>query len=91
MSGKQTKDHWAVDQIEDDLPIDLFADLSAIDAASPHHPRRVASGIQKSFSEEREKAGIALAFGNKLTEEPAKRRFVECSHRLQLLRKINFR
>src|SRR5271170_2155261 len=78
--GKQAKDHRSVDQVEDNLPIDFFANLAAVDAAPPHHTRRVPPRVQKSLPKQRQKAGIALALRNELPEQSAKRGLVECGH-----------
>src|SRR6202789_3356331 len=89
MSRKETKDHRAINQIEDHLGIELFANLSPQDASLPHHARRIPACIQKSFAKYGKKPWIALTLRNKLTEKPAQRRFIKRSNGLQLLGKIH--
>src|SRR5271170_4978873 len=66
VSRKQTKDHRSVDQVEHDFSIDLFSNLTAVDAAPPHDTRRISPCIKKSLPKQRQKPRVALALCNEL-------------------------
>jgi hypothetical protein len=90
MTSQQSKDHGPVNEIENDFPIDLFANLATFHASPPHHAGGIAPGIKKAIAEQRQKAGVALSLRQKLAKQAAKRAPVEGHNGLQLLGEIDF-
>ena len=88
MSGKQTKDHWPVDEIEQELTVNVFSDFATVDAALPHHAGRIPPCIEKTLPKQRQKFRVALTFCQELSEEASEGAGVEGNHGFQLFRKI---
>ena len=85
MPGEQAKrPAGPQDKIEDHLAVDAGADLTALQAALPHHAGRIATHGEEALAKEREKLRVTLAFGEKLAKDPAERTGIERNHRLQL-------